>query len=384
MSFEPVNAPFYAQHAALPLGATPVYHAPAKPMGNPINMTGGQPNNMGNMMPVNQQQYAQQKMIDPRQFDTPQIVSSGSSMFKFTPQPSTIHVDVEPSDREVEKKKSPGRPKKTESGNIPIVTGETSPAPKANQVNGQVIENPTAYTYYETTGMLRETLGQIDSLNSELMQEFQMVRNNRTMKNKYNVLVGISENVGSLLSNKISAIREINSSISKSNELDYKRYKDSKAAQAAMDDDKYIADLYKSAMANPQMNPIAPVFPQIDASMFGSGIVRAQTPLEMTGGMPVDMSYLNYQSNLTPEQNMWRYENNPAVQQVLVMDDATGNKFFQFMNTQTGEVIPNMPTYDENILSDTTIDRDRMIAKNTNLNQTFPLVIINQGPASMY
>ena len=381
MSFEPVSAPFYAQHAALPLGAAPVYQQPTQPNYNPFN---GQPNNMANMRPVNNgmQQLAQQKMVDPRQFETPQIVSSGSSMFKFKAEPSTIQVDVEPSDREVEKKKSPGRPKKVESGNVPIVTGEERPA--TQQVNGQVIENPTAYTYIETTGMLRETLGQIDSLNSELMQEFQMVRNNRTMKNKYNVLVGLSENVGSLLSNKISAIREINSSISKSNELDYKKLKDIKSAQAAVDDDKYIADLYKSAMANPQMNPVAPVFPQIDASIFGSGIVRAQTPIEMTGGMPVDTSYLNYQSRLTPEQNSWRYEDNPAVQQVLVMDDATGNKFFQFMNTQTGEVIPNMPTYDENVLTDCTIDRDRMIAKNVNLNQIFPLVIINQGVQSAY
>ena len=211
-----------------------------------------------------------------------------------------------------------------------------------------------------------------------------MVRNNRTMKNKYNVLVGLSENVGSLLSNKISAIREINSSISKANELDYKKIKDAKAAQAAIDDDKYIADLYKSAMAQPNMAPISPVLPQVDASIFGSGIVRAQTPYEMTNGMPLDVSYLNYQSRLTPEQNLWKYEDNPAVQQVLVMDDATGNKYFQYMNTQTGEVIPNMPTYDENILADTTVDRDRMVAKNNNLNQIFPLVIINQGVQSSY
>ena len=80
--------------------------------------------------------------------------------------------------------------------------------------------------------MLRETLGQIDSLNAELMDEFTAVRHSRTMKNKYNVLVGISENVGSLLSNKIAAIREINSSISKSNELDYKISKDMKASMA--------------------------------------------------------------------------------------------------------------------------------------------------------
>lgn len=378
--FEPVNSPIYAQHGALPLGATPVYQAPTMQMNQP--MMPGQQNPFG--MPGAQMQ--QQKMIDPRQFETPQIVSSSTSAFSFKKanEGTSIKVDVEPSDEEVAKKtRGAGRPKK-ESGNLPIVTGESTPANKSSANNGQIVENPTAYSYMETTNMLRETLGQIDSLNSELMQEFQMVRSNRTMKNKYNVLVGLSENVGSLLNNKISAIREINSSISKSNDLDYKRYKDAKAAQAAIDDDKYIADLYKSAMANPQMAPVSPIMPQVDPSMFGSGVVRAQVPMDLLNGVPVDTSYMNYQSRLTPEQNAWRYEDNPAVQQVLVMDDATGNKFFQYMDTSTGQVIPNMPTYDENILADCTIDRDRKIAKNTNLNQTFPLVIINESVASKY
>jgi hypothetical protein len=98
--------------------------------------------------------------------------------------------------------------------------------------------------------MLRETLVQIDALSSELVQEFNSVRASRTMKNKYNALTNISENIGSLLSSKIAAIREINSSISKSNDLDYKKLKDLKAAQGAMDDDKYIAEL-----SNIKMNP---------------------------------------------------------------------------------------------------------------------------------
>ena len=88
-------------------------------------------------------------------------------------------------------------------------------------------------------------------------------------------MIGLSENIGSGISNRIAAIREINNSITKSNDLDYKRYKDQKAAQSAMNDDKYIADLYKSFIANPQVNIQSPQVPQIDSSIFGSGIVRA-------------------------------------------------------------------------------------------------------------
>jgi hypothetical protein len=283
-------------------------------------------------------------------------------------------------EKEEKKRKRSSKKPAEPASSTPMVTGDVIP-PSNNQ---DIIDTPTAYTYMETTSMLRDTLGQIDALNSELMQEFAAVRHSRTMKNKYNVLVGLSENVGSLIGNKISAIREINSSISKANDLDYKKAKDVKAAQAAIDDDKYIADMYKSFLSNPNMNDPAPVMPDIDPSMFGSGIVRANIPGSYTPGMNVDTSYLNFQSNLTPEENAWKYENNPSVQQVLVFDDATGNKFFQFMDLTTGQVIPNMPVYDELILEDTTIDRDKKIAKNNNINQTFPLIIINEGPQSKY
>lgn len=379
MSFEPVNAPFYAQAGALPLGAQPVYGIHPQtgmPMqSNPFNANQGMMPNMPGIQPK----------IDPRDFQTPNITTEGSA-FSFSVEKDngsvSIPAEIDVSDMEKEDKKRKRSSKKASepASSTPMVTGDVIP-PSNNQ---DIIDTPTAYTYMETTNMLRDALGQIDALNAELMQEFTAVRHNRTMKNKYNVLVGLSENVGSLIGNKISAIREINSSISKANDLDYKKAKDIKAAQATLDDDKYIADMYKSFISNPNMNAPMPIMPDIDPSMFGSGVVRANIPGTYTPGMNVDTSYLNFQSNLTPEENAWRYENNPSVQQVLVFDDATGNKFFQYMDLSTGQVIPNMPVYDEIILEDTTIDRDHKIAKNNNINQTFPLIIINEGPQSKY
>ena len=170
--------------------------------------------------------------------------------------------------------------------------------------------------------MLRETLGQIDAINGELVRQFDMVSHSRTMKNKYNVMIGLSENIGSGISNRIAAIREINNSITKSNDLDYKRYKDQKAAQSAMNDDKYIADLYKSFIANPQVNVQSPQVPQVDSSIFGSGIVRAELrDGNIAQGGQIDLGYLNYESNLTPEQNLMRYEGDPNVKQVVVYDE---------------------------------------------------------------
>lgn len=282
---------------------------------------------------------------------------------------------------ETKKEKTPRKKKESGSNTAVVKLNEASPANPA--VSGTVEDIPTAYTYAETTGMLRETLGQIDALSGELVQEFNNIRASRTMKNKYMALTNISENIGSLLSSKIAAIREINSAITKSNDLDYKKYKDIKAAQGAMDDDKYIADLYKAFISNPNTQATNPDMPQFilpmvsEGSMMGSGIIRAN--VDNTGHiMGGDQAYLNYVSNLTPEQNLMLYEQNPNVKQVVVFDHATGNKFFQMMDMSTGQVIPNLPVYDQDFMADTTLDLNKGIAKNLNLNETFPIIEINK------
>ena len=138
-------------------------------------------------------------------------------------------------------------------------------------------------------------------------------------------------------------------------------------------------------MQNPQYNAPAPQLPQVDPSLFGSGIVRADIKSgDINSNGPVDAGYLNYMSNLSPEQNMMMYESNPNVKQVVVFDASTGNKFFQVMDMSTGQVIPNVPVYDQMFMEDTTLDLKTKIAKNINLNETFPIVVINEGATSQY
>lgn len=358
-----------------------------------VNNYGVPMNPNGNMYPyaTQQQQMNQQQIMEQQNMQRmanvqmPKITANSEVKLNLikNDDSTTIHVDPDVPDMEKERKRR-GRPRKSDndSTSTGIIRADSSTPEK---VTGEVEDTPTAYSYMETTNMLRETLGQIDSLNAELMQEFNTVRHSRTMKNKYNTLVGLSENVGSLINNKISAIREINSAISKANDLDYKKLKDRKAAEAGVDDDKYIADLYKSVMQNPQYNAPAPQLPQVDPSLFGSGIVRADIKSgDINSNGPVDAGYLNYMSNLSPEQNMMMYESNPNVKQVVVFDASTGNKFFQVMDMSTGQVIPNVPVYDQMFMEDTTLDLKTKIAKNINLNETFPIVVINEGATSQY
>lgn len=343
----------------------------------------------------NQQQpnYQQQiKKIDPSILNSPPVtITTGGQgtvkpKFSIVKEGSTdpghsIPISVPMGENNEPAPPKKGRKKKADSESALIKADNNDD----KTLVGTVEDSPTIYSYSETNQLLHETLGQIDAINSELVQEFNMVRNSRTMKNKYNTLNALSENIGSLISNRINAIKEINNCITKANDLDYKRYKDVQAMQSNMNDDKYIADVYQALIQNPQNQ--APAFTaNIDPSMMGSGIIRANLPtnIDMNNGQMLDAGYLNYISNLTPEQNLMRYENDPNVKQVLVYDAATNNKFFQIMNMQTGEVIPNVPTYDENIAADTTVDTVHNIAKNLNLRESFPLVVINNNIASQY
>ena len=357
--------------------------------GIPMDNYGRQPFNPNpyqNQPMMQQPPMPQQPKVDPRMFETPTItINNSKPMFTVTDNKNSAQVLHE--DIIEEPKKRRGRPpKKEESFEVaPATSGIIKSGQKEESTTGTVEDVPTSYTYFETTGLLRETLGQIDAINGELVQEFNNVRHNRTMKNKYNVLVGLSENIGSLINNRISVIREINNSISKSNDLDYKKYKDMKAANSVMNDDKYIADLYKSFISNPNNAVVSPQVPAIDAAVFGSNIIRANiTPDQVNGISPIDLGYLNYQANITPEQNMMRYENDPNVKQVVVYDASTGNKFFQVMNLATKEVIPNVPVYDQMFMEDTTLDLANGIAKNINLNETFPIITINDNITSQY
>lgn len=324
----------------------------------------------------------QQPMVNPLAFNTPQITTNGEMKPSFTIKDENTRETstLLRVDNDVEDKPKRGRKKKSEVSIDSAGIIRTN----AESVSGTVEDTPTAYSYAETTGMLREVLGQIDAVNTELMQEFESVRQSRTMKNKYNTMIGLSENVGSLLSNKIQAIKEINNSINKSNDLDYKKARDRKASESEQDDDRYILDLYRSFISQPQnasMMPQHPL-PNINPSLAGSGIIRANIS---DASNPIDESYLSYVSNLTPEQNLMRYENDPNVKQVVVFDHSTGNKFFQMMNIATGEVIPNVPVYDTAMfMPDTTLYLDKGIAKNLNLNETFPIVEINKGVTSEY
>lgn len=271
-----------------------------------------------------------------------------------------------------------GRPRK--ESNQPIITGTE---------NTQVEDPSAMYTYAQTTMMLHDTVGQLDMVATEIKSEMDDIRLSRTARNKYNTLVGLSTALGKILETKVSAISQINSAISKANDLDYKREKDRKSMEAnqAMDD-KRLMDLYQSFVSNPMgvENNVASLGPTaMQTIVGGSQIIRSDTPdYTPPGGGPVDAGYLNYISNLTPEQNLMMYESNPNVQTCVIYDASTGNKFFQVMDISTGQAVPNVQALDNRFMEDTFIDLKTKTASNNNLHQNYPVIVINEDVTSQY
>ena len=248
-------------------------------------------------------------------------------------------------------------------------------------------ELSTMYNYAQTTALLGDTLSQVDMLAGELKNEFDNVMANRVMKNKYIILTNLSESMSQLLNTKTTIIREINNSITKAIDLDYKKEKDRRAAEQIQNDDKYIQDLYNSFINNPMANTASvptlgpsPINNTVN-SINGNSIVRSPLAAEnpAPGGF-ADIGYLNYLNRISPQQNAMFMEKDPNIQTCVVYDMSTGNKFFSCMNVATGQAVPNVDVPNERFLEDTVIDLQNNIAKNSNLHQTYPLIILNGNP----
>lgn len=331
------------------------------------------------------QQQMPRQYVDPRLFETPTIVTDNNS-FKFAVKdnPNSIsNSDIKVDDVVVPEARKRGRPRK--DANLPATTcGSAIVRPGDNNGNkplsGTVENVPTSYTYMETTAMLHNALAQIDSVSGELMAEFEMVRANRAIKNKYGILNGLSENIGDLIANKIAAIKEINNSISKSNELDYKRYRDNKDALNAQNDDKYVSDLYTGFLNsnNGQNNTMN--LPGMSAGMYGSsGIVRADLGGTRDLG---NVQYTNYIANVTPEERLMLMEGNNNIRQAMVYDADTGNKAFQYFDfSDPSHPVPQpgLPTYSDILLDQFTVDLANRKAKSVNLKETMDLIVTNSN-----
>lgn len=283
----------------------------------------------------------------------------------------------------VPEKKKRGRPKKTESTVVEEVKTKTTDQGDVIVVvddnnyseNLSIMQSnePFSAGFELSTGILKQTVGQLDELGYQVMEEFNKVKNSQ-MKSKYNVMPLLASTLSSIISTKVTAVREMNKTVKDCYDLEMKRAKETKENQANIPDDQYIMEAYNAFVSAPVgAQPFIAPPSMLDSTLMTGGISRASI-----GGN--DGEYEEYLRNMTPQQNMMHYENNPNIKTVVVCDaENPMHRYFDVIDITTGQSIPNVERPDPMFLEDTTIDERNGIARNPNLDSAYPLIMINGG-----
>ena len=234
-------------------------------------------------------------------------------------------------------------------------------------------------TYDETTNMLKTAVAQIDIISGEVKTDLDQVRKSRTLKRKYEYIPQMAGTLSTLMGTKVSAIREINNSITQSHNLELKRMKEviKETTGANKSDDAALMDMYNAFVTMPgQPGTMQPNVPSImEMTTPASNIIRATLGEN-------HMGYENYSNNMDPTLKAMRYESDPNIKTVVVYDKSNGSRYFDVMNVSTGESVPGVQRPDPMFLEDTTIDVNSGIARNTNLDQSYDLIVIGNNPSA--
>lgn len=289
------------------------------------------------------------------------------------PNSQTTPVSMKDENNDPPKRKR-GRPKKSEQQNdsTEIITPNNK---HDNSVSICQTSDPYENTYNETNDMLKYSIMQLDVLANDVKCELDNIRKSKTLKGKYKYISDLCSTASNLVSSKISAIKEINSVKTNCHKLELQRIKDIKNSAAnQQDDDKYITDLYNAYINTPVGGIPNPALQYTSSNIGGNmnalmnGINTSQTNEEQ--------NFQNYINNLSPEQNRMILGDNPNIETVVVFDPNTGEKSFEVIDTTTGLSVPNYPRPNTSLLDDTSVDVTTGIASNTNIGQSWKVVVL--------
>ena len=126
------------------------------------------------------------------------------------------------------------------------VLPERAVAPSASEQSGGYLQS-----FGKTNAMLEMAIAQTDELSAEVKEDIDTIRSSKTLKNKYTYITNLTASSASLISTKIAAIKEINSTISQSHKLELDRMKSIKASEKEQNDDGRMMDFYKAFLNTP-------------------------------------------------------------------------------------------------------------------------------------
>lgn len=289
----------------------------------------------------------------------------------------TSSYDDQPTTQTKKKKKSSSSNQQVAAVNFDVDDNNSSRPLNIIESN-EPIENK----YIETNNILRSAIAEIDRTLVDLQHDISEVRASKTMRGKYTYLSNMQSGVAGLIGNKIAAARELNSTIGKCNDFELKRYKEIQAVNAAAgDEDANVMKMYQAFMQTPVSSNGGGGLPNVSLSAIDSSLAA---PNQFNLGSIQTAGFDNYMNNLSPQQNMMRLENDPNIKEVVVYNQETGARYFDIVDMRTGQHVPNTEPMDPMFLEDVTIDLKNKIARNINLGESYPLIIVGQPIMTEY
>ena len=288
----------------------------------------------------------------------------------------------------------------TDGSNVITYTNFDDDGKKKSSGKGSVVKE-FEKGYADNSKLLYGAIAQTEMIYNSIEDELNHFRSNRTYGGKMRLqhMSNFMNTQVTVLNTKIAAVRELNSTRNKINDLVLKREQQLKDVKDE-NSDKVITDAYYALLNAPRYGlptvgqALAPQSINtgvnlsgniIETASVGSGV--APTTVNMSDIVPAnanniipvnneDQAFNDYIGNLTPVQRKMISEKDPNIQTVVIYNQATGTKYFDVVNVQTGQSVPGIQRPGEFLLDDMRIDQRNGRAVNSNANMSFPLVIV--------
>ena len=267
------------------------------------------------------------------------------------------------------------KPKRKKKNEL-VKGGSTSIAPANAPENNNLnfLQSDISYmtAYQETNEQLDSAIKELNMLGSEVMGELVKVKSSKTLKNKYNYINDMTATVTNIISTKIGAIKEKNKTINDVNNMELRRMKELKIDTSQEDDNARIANLYDAFVNTP-------------IGTYGGQNILGPSLADMTlmGGAP-DMNRMaigndqaQWEQGLNPAENRMLLEAKGLVETVVFYDQTSGNRWFEIVDKNTKQPVPNVEKPDDSYIWELDINVNGGFAKDANRNVIYPLIVVN-------
>lgn len=298
---------------------------------------------------------------------------------KGTPESEKIKVvDAIPDTVPIDSAKKTTRKRKKKDDTESAATTETTAIVVPETSMSYIQQNiPYATAYTDTNAQLDESIMQLNMLGGELMTELQTVRASKTLRNKYNIVNDMTETATSIINAKISAIKEKNKTINDINHLELTRLKELKSqATSEEDENTRIANMYDAFINTPIGAGPGILGPSMQDMIISN-------PQSQMSRIAIGGDQAMWEQSLDPAQNRMVLEARGSIETVVMYDDVTGNRWFEVLDKNTRQPVPNVEKPDSTYIYDLDINIRGGFAKDSNRNTVYPLIVIHGDNSSM-